>query len=101
MNISHFLKKTERREIFNVKNRNCQEDFFQDCEKSTELMNCFQNGKCLESQVNSWVKTLQNKFHKSFKKIRCTSKGMENDVTKLLEKRKVLIQRLKTIDEGK
>ena len=99
MDISYFLKKPERREIFNFKNRNCQEEFFQDCEKSTELMNCFQDGKCLESQVNSWVKTLQNKFHKSFKKIRCTSKGMENDVTKLLEKRKVLIQRLKTIEE--
>ena len=100
MNISYTMKKPDRRELFNFKNKKCQEDFFKDCENSTKLQECFQNnGKSVEYQVKSWIKSLNNKFHRSFKKIRCSSRGMETDIIKLLDKRKLLIQKLKSLEE--
>ena len=100
MNISYFMKKPDRIELFNFKNKQCQAEFFKDCENSTELTECFNDeDKTFKNQSNLWFKTLQSKFHKSFKKIRCTSKRMETEISKLLDKRKSLIQKLKLSEE--
>ena len=64
------------------------------------MIDCFHNSeKSVENQVKTWIKTLNNKFHRSFKKIRCSATGMETEISKLLDKRKVIIQKLKSVEE--
>ena len=64
----------ERKEIFNFKNRECQEVFFNLTEHSTSLRDCFQNSTSIDKQGKKWFKTLQGMFSTSFKKIRITKK---------------------------
>ena len=53
-----------------------------------------------ENQAMNWFKKLQNKSQKSFKRIRSTSKRKETEIGKLLEERKGIIKKLKTVDEN-
>ena len=47
----------ERKEIFNFKNRDCQEVFFNLTEHSTSLRDCFQNSSSIEKQGKKWFKS--------------------------------------------
>ena len=88
LNISYIKKKSERMEVFNFKNKKCQDIFFNICEKSSNLSNCFKSDKSIEKQTNVWFKNLQNMFQKSFKKIRIKSKVINTEISQLLDGRK-------------
>ena len=99
MNISYKTKKPSREEVFNFKNQECQREFFTITEETEDLSSCFMSNKTFDKQCKDWFKNLQTVFHKSFKKIRCQSRVKETEVSKLLEKRKNLIQKLKKAEE--
>ena len=76
MDISYFLKKPDRIELFNFKNKNCQDAFFVDCENSNDLTNCLLSDTLsFENQAMNWFKKLQNK---EIKKMQCNQKLFRN-----------------------
>ena len=97
LNICYQMKKPERIELFNFKNEECQEKFFNKTELSTSLQECFQNRNSLEIQTNDWFKTLKSYFHQCFKKIGCTSVIKPTETDKLLKLRTELIQKEKKL----
>ena len=91
LNINYQMKKPDRKEFFNFKNKECQENFFQKTEELTKLSECFQNNNSLETKSNEWFRTLTGYFHQCFKKIRCKKTGKETDTDKLMMMRTELI----------
>ena len=70
--------------------------FYQLTELGRDLVNCFQNENNIEKQCNEWFRTLNKRFHQSFKKIRsCRNKKRINEVDQLMLKRTALVKKLK------
>ena len=103
LELSYQKKKPERKEVFNFKNQECQNAFFEITSETTTLSGCFENENLtFEEQALKWDKTLNGIFHQSFRKIRVTeNKPKHNEVTVLLEKRKELKQAMVNCDDDK
>ena len=100
MNISFLEIKPERIEMYNFKNSEDQEKFFQLTETKKELSKCFQNNNKMEDQSNEWFNNLNKYFQQSFRKIRnCKSKKKVNKLDILLMKRTELVQKLKALND--
>ena len=54
LNIQFSKKKPERRELFNLKNKNCQEAFKEATEINQNLIDCFNDDQSLEIQKKSY-----------------------------------------------
>ena len=65
----------KRREIFNLKNKECKERFFEHTNRGERLQNCFKSGQDFSAQSKQFMKTLDDALHKSFKKIRIKDGG--------------------------
>ena len=93
-----------RQELFNFKNKVCQEAFKKETEDNEELLNCFQNELPLEKQSKKWLKTFNTILHKCFRKVRiCESKKkMNNTENNLISERVKLKNEIKskTVDEN-
>ena len=85
----------DRTEIYNFKNRECQEIFFDLTNNSTKLTRCFETNENIQKQGRKWFKNLNGLFQQSFKKVRITSNQKQTVVSKLFETRMRLIQELK------
>ena len=68
-------KKPERRELFNFKNKDCQESFLALTSSTTKLTECFLNDQPFNQQAQKWNKSLNDIFHQTFRKIRNCSKS--------------------------
>ena len=96
LNITFMEKRQDKTEMFNFKDAECQKDFYQLTELGRDLVNCFQNENNIEKQCNEWFRTLNKRFHQSFKKIRsCRNKKRLNEVDQLMLKRTALVKKLK------
>ena len=73
-----------RTELFNFKNKVCQETFFEVTNISTKLSECFTSNDCIQEQGKKWFKNINNLFQQSFRKIRVTSKSKETTVSKFI-----------------
>ena len=100
MKIEYTVKKPERMESFNFRNQECQMKFHKAMTFNKNLTNCFPKDGCIKDQASKWFKTLQGEFHKSFRKIRFTSKKKITPVSELLEKRRKLIEKLKYCNDN-
>ena len=58
MNIEYTVKKPERIELFNFKDYECQNKFFEMTNKSTNLTECFLTDGNFDEQATKWFKTL-------------------------------------------
>ena len=68
-------EKTNRRTMFNLRNKEGQFLFNLETEKNEELIECFENELSLEKQSKNWLKTFNDILYKCFKKVRiCESK---------------------------
>ena len=56
--------KEERREIFNLKNEECQSNFFQETKTGNKLQNCFSSDRSFEEKCKKFMNTLDNVLHK-------------------------------------
>ena len=63
-NISVPKRKPERVELFNLRNKECQEMFSKETEENTQLVECFQNDLPLEIQSKHWLKTFNTILYK-------------------------------------
>ena len=65
-----------KREIFNLKNTECQQKFLEVTENTNKLSSCFSQGNSFLDQTSKFFKTLDGTFHQCFKKIRIKNKTM-------------------------
>ena len=91
--------RVDRTEVYNFKNKECQQKFLEVTNNTTKLSDCFDNDENIHNQGRKWFKSLNGLFQQSFKKIRVTSVQKETTVSKLFDKRRELIQKLKTANE--
>ena len=87
----------ERREIFNFKNNDCQQTFFDLTENSTTLSQCFINDDNIQDQSNRWIKKLNGLFQQSFKKIRMTKKQKPTKLSNMFDKKCALKEKMMRI----
>ena len=91
-----FQPNTEpRSEYFNFRNIECQEKFKQMTEDNKQFIECFQTNESFEVQSKKFMKTLNNTFQSSFKKIRNRNK------VNISEENKLFAEKLKLINEQK
>ena len=98
--IKYCMKKPDRIELFNFKNLECQEKFLKITNETLKLSNCFLKAGNLDKQCKNWFKEFKGICQESFRKIRHNFKTKQTETSKLLEKRKNLIQKLKKCDES-
>ena len=74
INYQQIGRKTKR-EMFNFKNKECQQKFFELTDNSTKFASCFreENGTFIQ-QSNKFMKQSKSAFHQCFKKIRISNK---------------------------
>ena len=77
----------KRKELFNLKNGQCQAKFFEATNEGSQFQNCFEGNRDFESKSNKFFKTLDDKLHKCFSKIRIKSGGRKNEVSSLIEQK--------------
>ena len=65
----------DRREIFNLKNGECQSKFFEETNSGLKFQQCFSFNGSFEAKCNKFLKTLDDTLHKCFKKIRIKKSG--------------------------
>ena len=97
MNIKMKKKKSERVEIFNLKNRACQEVFKEETEYNFELLESFNGNLPDEVQCKKWFKTFNHILHKSFRKVRVVEnkKKADTGIDKIIRERIELKRELK------
>ena len=90
------VKKPERIEYFNFKNKECQEKFYRETESSNDLYKTLERGGAVCQSAEMWFSNLKSKFHKCFKKIRLTSKPKMSEISKLLDQRRTILASCKS-----
>ena len=110
--------KPVREEMFNLKNKACQEAFKEETEENSKLLDVLNVDLPFEIQCKKWFKTFNSILHKCFRKVRIVNnKGKESKAnveksllierTNLMKERKVvgdelkesIEQRIKEIEE--
>jgi hypothetical protein len=82
--------KEQREEIFNFRNKECQQIFKKHTTDTSKLSKAFLNDLPLQMQSKEWEKNLNSFFHQSFRKIRLTKKPKKNHISELLDRRNYL-----------
>ena len=80
-------EKPKREEIFNFRSKIGQETFQRETEKNQNLLDCFDNNKPIEIQIEKWKDSFENILKKCFKKIRITPKKTITKTEDLLRER--------------
>ena len=98
LNIQYSKRKPDRIEMFNLKNKACQELFKLETENNQELMKVFDTDFAFEEQCKDWLKIFNSILHKCFKKVRIVSsrKQEEKESKKELFERAMLQKELKS-----
>ena len=87
-------QREEKREVFNIRNKDNLKVFKNITENDKEFTKCFEDDLDIKEQGKKWSKILRNKIRKAFKKVRVKkSKRMEtkNKIDKMIEERKLLV----------
>ena len=79
MNINVSQQKPDRVEIFNLKNKLCQDAFKAETEHNVELLESFNDDLPDEVQCKKWFKNFNNILHKCFKKVRIVENKKKSD----------------------
>ena len=79
-----------RKEVFNLKNPECQSKFKEVTNNSRKLQNCFEDGRNFEDQSNAFFKCLDDIMHQCFRKIRVGKQVSNEDITDLLTQKSKL-----------
>ena len=69
-NISVPKRMPDRIEMFNIRNKACQEQFTKITDDCSQLVDCFENELSLEAQSSNWLKLFKNIISQCFSKVR-------------------------------
>ena len=78
-NISIPKRKPDRIELFNLRNKKCQEMFTEESGTNTQLVKCLENEYPFGVQCKMWLKTFNSILYKCFKKIRIVDDYKKNE----------------------
>ena len=93
-------EKPERQEMFNLKNKACQDAFKNETEVNEALIKCFEDELPLEMQSKKWLKTFNSILHKCFRKVRiCENKKKSENNENTLIRERIELKKTKPIDE--
>ena len=95
-------RNAERIEVFNLKNKACQELFTKETNENTKLMECLENELPFNIQSKNWLKEFNNILYKCFRKVRVANNDKKKDVNENLMNERIELKReakLKTISE--
>ena len=85
----------ERQEIFNFRNKVCQETFYEETDKNEEILDCFKTELPFKVQSMKWKKSINNILHKCFRKIRISKRKEVSKTDNLLKERVQLKKEIK------
>ena len=89
LNLSyHTEKEHERFELFNLRNKVCQQKFKEFTSKTNMFSKCFQSDESIDEQFQRWQTKLQKAMHACFRKIRVTNKEKKMSNIDILMKEK-------------
>ena len=88
--------KNERKLVYDVKNVENQKIFSEVTTFTKELSECFNDEKPLEEQTKAFSKTFFKLVRHSFPKVRINDKPKETEVSKLISRRNLLKQNIKS-----
>ena len=97
MNINVSERKPEREEMFNLKNKACQEAFKEATENNQQLLKCFDNNLSIEIQSKQWNKVFKSVLHKCFRKVRI----VKNEKKERKQSEHILRERIKLKKEAR
>ena len=98
-NLSIPKRKFDRIELFNLRNKKCQEMFTEETHRNTQLVECLENQYSFDVQCKMWLKTFNTILYKCFKKIRIVKNGKKNlSKVNLIKEHNDLKKRVKNID---
>ena len=86
--------KQERRELYNLRCEENQEQFFNLTNNTTKLTECFESEESVIEQTKKWSAELEKFIKKCFKKVRIVTNNKKSDLNILLEKRCKLKKKL-------
>ena len=97
LSIDFSRRKPARIEMFNLKNKYCQETFKQETDTNSDLIEVFNTKLPFDIQCNQWFKTFNSILHKCFKKVRIVSnkKKVTNETDDLIVERIDLKKKVK------
>ena len=90
--------KPVREEIYNLKNKACQEEFRKETEINKDILECFANNLSFETQCRQWKQAFDNIIKKCFRKIRIKQKKTDTETESLLVERLKFKKQLKLLD---
>ena len=93
-------EKTYKREIFNLNNKQCQNTFKEDTDKTTQLSNIFDKDDDIQKLTKKFLKRLDGFITKHFKKIRVTDK-VDRELEDLYTKKSELNNKTDPISKQK
>ena len=96
--------KVDRKEVYNLRNYECQQIFSENTSNHPKLLDALRNKDIFKGGAK-WIKEVQHLITKSFKKIRISNtqgKKLDKKTSNLFSKRETLKKRIsKTLDEEK
>ena len=93
LNLKIGKERPERKEMFNFKDKNCQEAFKINTSETEDFTDCFNGEAPLNEKINNWKRVLMSHCSKAFKKIRIRDrkiKPISNKIARLIDKRNEL-----------
>ena len=92
-------RKPERIELFNLRNKVCQDKFTKETQDNTQLIKCFENELPLEIQSKNWLEVFNTILQKCFRKIRVDRNSKKKDMKDdLIKERVELINKSRLIN---
>ena len=80
------VRRAERVELFNFKNKECQDLFYELTNATSRFTGCFKNNLPFEDQAKNWKSTLDSFFHQAFRKVRISHKNKNTGCLKIMKK---------------
>ena len=91
--VFHKEKGHERENAFNVRNKTCQEKFFEYTSNTTMFTNCFSSNKPLDHKFKPWQSKFKKSLHACFRKVRRNeSDSKPSKINNLINEKKQLLK---------
>ena len=93
----HVEKEHDRREVFNLRNKICQQDFKEKTSNTEQFTKCFEGRETIDIQYKRWHRRLLKALHTSFNKIRIQDRGKKKKlkIDDLMERKKIILKKKK------
>ena len=96
LDLKVITSKPERKEIWNLKNKESQDIFKVQTSKTKEFSSCFKTKLPLIKQIENWKKLLNSQIDTAFRKVRITKKKnikpLSSEISKLINTRNGLVR---------